>query len=255
MRFKGGSHAEPLLAFAKEAIVLDWQLISRSLPELMRGTLNTFTLTTSSIGIGLVLGTVLGMMRLSRLRPIGLLSSFYVWFFRGTPLLVQIFIIYYALPMAGISLTRWQAGIAALSLNTGAYIAEIVRAGVQSIDKGQTEAAQALGLTGFQTSWHIILPQTFRRIIPPLGNEFIALLKDSSLVSVIALEELLRKGQVIVTRSFKPIDIYLVVAVIYLLLTTIVSMLLYLVERRLGTSAPTEARQAPGTRQRVRMLS
>lgn len=215
----------------------------------MQGTLNTFTLTTSSIGIGLVLGTVLGMMRLSRLRSVGIFSSIYVWFFRGTPLLVQIFIIYYALPFTGISLTRWQAGIAALSLNSAAYIAEIVRAGVQSIDKGQTEASQALGLTGFQTSWHIILPQTFRRIIPPLGNEFIALLKDSSLVSIIALEELLRKGQIIVTRSFKPIEMYATIAVIYLALTTIVSLLLMVTERKLRTTVDVRsprARRADG---------
>lgn len=243
----------PLLASAEEAMVLDWNLIIRSMPELLRGSLTTLTLTTSSIGIGLVIGTLLGMMRLARPWVIKGVSSAYVWFFRGTPLLVQIFIIYYALPLAGISLTRWQAGIAALSLNSGAYIAEIVRAGVQSIDNGQTEAAQAVGLTGFQTAWHIILPQAFRRIIPPLGNEFIALLKDSSLVSVIALEELLRKGQVIVTRSFKPIEIYLVVAVIYLALTTLVSVLLHFTERSLRTATPAEARQGVGARPRARL--
>src|SRR5690625_705177 len=225
-------------------MILDWELdlelVRRSLPELLQGTWTTFTLTTSSIGLGLVLGTLLGMFRLARPWPVKMISSAYVWFFRGTPLLVQIFIIYYALPFAGLSLTRWQAGIAALSLNSAAYIAEIVRAGVQSIDRGQTEAAQALGLTGMQTAWHVILPQTFRRIIPPLGNEFIALLKDSSLVSVIALEELLRKGQMIVTRSFKPIELYMAIAVIYLLLTTIVSILLNFVERRLQTTDKTE---------------
>lgn len=214
---------------------LDWHLMLRSLPELMQGVLNTLILTTGSIGIGLVLGTGMGMMRLSRLWIVKTFSAGYVWFFRGTPLLVQLFIIYYALPFAGISLDRWQAGIGALSLNSAAYIAEIVRAGVQSIDKGQTEAAQAIGLTGFQTSWFIILPQAFRRIIPPLGNEFILLLKDSSLVSVIALEELLRKGQLIVTRSFKPIEIYVLIAVIYLLLTTIVSLALSLTEGKLRT--------------------
>lgn len=237
---------------------LDLELIRRSLPELLQGTWTTLTLTTSSIGLGLILGTLLGMLRLVRPWPVKIVSSAYVWFFRGTPLLVQIFIIYYALPFAGISLNRWQAGIAALTLNSAAYIAEIVRAGVQSIDRGQTEAAQALGLTGLQTAWHIILPQTFRRIIPPLGNEFIALLKDSSLVSVIALEELLRKGQVIVTRSFKPIDIYLTVAVIYLALTTIVSILLYAVERWMTVSptagtTPRLRRSTPADRARVRI--
>jgi len=186
----------------------DWNLVVQSLPAITRGAWMTLILTVISISLGLVLGTILGLMRLARFRLVSAFASAYVWFFRGTPLLIQLFLIYYAMPpLLGITLDRWQAGITALSLNSAAYIAEIVRAGIQSIDVGQTEAAYALGLTKFQTARFIVLPQAFRRIIPPLGNEFILLLKDSSLVSVIALEELLRAGQLIVTRTFKPVEI------------------------------------------------
>lgn len=218
---------------------LDWGLIVRSLPELTAGAVTTLLLTTLSIAIGLVLGTIMGLMRLSRFRIVSTLASGYVWFFRGTPLLVQIMLIYYALPPLGLSLDRWQAGVTALSLNSAAYIAEIVRAGVQSIELGQTEAAWALGLTRWQTVRFIILPQAFRRIIPPLGNEFILLLKDSSLVSVIALEELLRKGQLIVTRTFKAIEIYAMVAIMYLVLTTLISVLVAFTERKLRLQTRT----------------
>jgi len=226
---------------------LDWGLILRSLPELTAGSITTLLLTTTSIGIGLILGTAMGLMRLSRFRTVGAFAAGYVWFFRGTPLLVQIMLIYYGLPHLGLSLDRWQAGVTALSLNSAAYIAEIVRAGVQSIDVGQTEAAWALGLTRWQTVRFIILPQAFRRIIPPLGNEFILLLKDSSLVSVIALEELLRKGQLIVTRTFKPIEIYAMVALMYLLMTTLISLLVSVTERRLQIQTRAQPSRRRGT--------
>lgn len=212
----------------------DWELVVQSLPAITSGAWTTLTLTVISISFGLVLGTILGLMRLARFRLVSAFASAYVWFFRGTPLLIQLFLIYYAMPsLLDVTLDRWQAGVAALSLNSAAYIAEIVRAGVQSIDVGQIEAAYALGLTKFQTARFIVLPQAFRRIIPPLGNEFILLLKDSSLVSVIALEELLRAGQLIVTRTFKPVEIYSLVALTYLLLTTVISVLVSLVERKL----------------------
>lgn len=122
----------------------------------------------------------------------------------------------------------------ALSINSGAYVGEIVRAGIQSIDKGQWEAAASLGLSGSQTMGLIILPQAFRRILPPLGNEFIALLKDSSLVSVIALEELVRKGQIIIGRTFRPFEVWLAVAVIYFVMTFAVSRLVNLAEKRVA---------------------
>jgi len=125
------------------------------------------------------------------------------------------------------------AAITAMGVNSGAYIAEIVRAGIQSVDRGQMEAARSLGLTYSQSMRYIIFPQALRRIIPPLGNEFIAMLKDSSLVSVIALEELLRKGQVVITRTFRPFEVYMVVALIYLAMTLAISRLVSWSERRL----------------------
>src|SRR5690606_24374947 len=135
----------------------------RSLPALGQGAVTTLTLTVTTSSLALVLGTSIGPTRLARTRMAGAVAPPYGWVFRGTPLLIQLFLLYYAMPpLLGITLDRWQAGIIALSLNSAAYIAEIVRAGIQSIDVGQTEAAQALGLTKFQTAWFIILPQAFR---------------------------------------------------------------------------------------------
>jgi len=148
--------------------------------------------------------------------------------------LVQLFLVYFGLPsLIGKPVPPLTAAIVAMGINSGAYVAEIVRAGIQSIDKGQMEAAQSLGLTYAQAMRYVVFPQAFRRIIPPLGNEFIALLKDSSLVSVIALEDLLRKGQVVITRTFRPFEVYMVVALIYLIMTLAISRLVAWSEKRL----------------------
>jgi polar amino acid transport system permease protein len=172
-------------------------------------------------------------MRLSR-TPLRYLAVGYIDFIRGTPLLVQIFIIYYGMPpFIGTAIPPYIAALIALSINSGAYVAEIVRAGIQSIEKGQTEAALSLGLSSSATMIHIILPQAFKRIIPPLGNEFIALLKDSSLVSAIALEELVRKAQIVAGRTFRPFEVWFVVAIMYLIMTVAVSRIVSILERRL----------------------
>lgn len=147
--------------------------------------------------------------------------------------MVQTFLIFYGLPsLISRPIPAYTAAILALSINSGAYVGEIVRSGIQSIDKGQWEAASSLGLSGSQTMGLIILPQAFRRILPPLGNEFIALLKDSSLVSIIALEELVRKGQIIIGRTFRPFEVWLAVAIIYFVMTFAVSRLVNVVEKR-----------------------
>src|SRR5690554_4175587 len=125
------------------------------------------------------------------------------------------------------------AAVIALSINSGAYVAEIVRAGIQSIEKGQTEAALSLGMSKTATMIHIILPQAFKRIVPPLGNEFIALLKDSSLVSAIALEELVRKAQIVAGRTFRPFEVWFVVAIMYLIMTVTISQIVRILEKRL----------------------
>jgi len=178
---------------------------------------------------GLISGSLMGIIRLSTIKPLRFLARAYIDFFRGTPLLVQIFMIYFGLPAIfqeigfNLTLNRFIAGVVALSLNSAAYIAEIVRGGIESIENGQTEAAKSLGLNPLQTMTYVIFPQGFRRMIPPLGNEFISLLKDTSLVAVIGFEELFRKGQLIVSENYRALEIYAAVAVIYLCLTLISS--------------------------------
>lgn len=204
-------------------------VIVQSLPALLQGALVTLQLTILSVVLGLVGGSLIGIVRLSRIAPVRWLARAYVDFFRGTPLLVQIFMIYFGLPAIlqelGLTFTfdRLAAGVIALSLNSAAYIAEVVRAGIQSIEAGQAEASESLGLSSVQTMRYVIFPQAFRRMIPPLGNEFISLLKDTSLVSVIGFEELVRKGQLIVADNYRAFEIYAAVAVVYLCLTVLSS--------------------------------
>ncbi len=205
------------------------QIIFEALPSLMIGTGLTLQITFVSMSLGLIGGSLIGIARLSSITIVRQLARVYVDFLRGTPLLVQIFMVYFGLPALakefGLSfrLDSIFAGILALSFNGAAYIAEIIRAGIQSIDRGQTEAAQSLGMGSMQIMRHIIFPQAFRRMIPPLGNEFISLLKDTSLVAVIGLEELFRKGQLIVANNYRAFEIYAAVALIYLVLTLIAS--------------------------------
>ncbi len=208
-----------------------------ALPTLLRGALITLQLTAVSVTFGLIGGTLLGIARLSPLTPLRIATRIYIDFFRGTPLLVQIFMIYFGLPAlissmgSSFSFNRFAAAILALSLNSAAYLAEIVRAGIQSIDLGQREAAESLGLGPVQTMRYIIFPQAFRRMIPPLGNEFITLLKDTSLVAVIGYEELFRRGQLIVAQNYRAFEIYITVALVYLVLNTLSSQAFTWLER------------------------
>ncbi len=160
-------------------------------------------------------------------------ASFYVWLIRSTPLLVQLFLIYYGLPQFGIDLSPFVSGVLGLALNVGAYNAETIRAGIQSIGKGQTEASLSIGMTSAQTMRYIILPQALRIIIPPLGNNFIILIKDTSLVSTITLVELTMKTQQLVGSTYKPFELYLAATVLYAILTSATALALQLVERRM----------------------
>lgn len=212
---------------------IDFDLIIRSLPLLLMGAGVTIQITAISVGFGLVIGMFVGMAKLSKIWLLKAVASVYVDFIRGTPLLVQIFIIYFAIPLAtGVRIDPFIAAITACSVNSGAYVAEIFRAGIQSIDKGQMEAGRSLGMTWVQTMRYIILPQAFKRIIPPLGNEFIAMLKDSSLVSVIGFEELTRRGQMIIARTYGSFEIWMTVAILYLIMTLTISRLVDYLERR-----------------------
>lgn len=215
---------------------LDFQLILQSLPLLLMAAVITIKITVISVGLGLLIGVFVSIARLAKPWFLRWPAAIYVDFIRGTPLLVQIFIIYFALPIVlSQRIDPFIAAITACSINSGAYVAEIFRAGIQSIDKGQMEAGRSLGMTWLQTMRYIILPQAFKRVIPPLGNEFIAMLKDSSLVSVIGFEELTRRGQLIIARTYGSFEIWMTVAVIYLIMTLSISQLIAYLERRFAT--------------------
>ncbi|MGC8714806.1 MAG: ABC transporter permease subunit [Leptodesmis sp.] len=213
------------------------KVITNALPTLLAGAVITLQLTAVSVLFGLILGSLIGIARLSKTLPLRWAARAYIDFFRGTPLLVQIFMVYFGIPAvlkgAGIafSFDRFAAAVLALSLNSAAYIAEIVRGGIQSIEAGQSEAAQSLGLDAVQTMRYVIFPQAFRRMLPPLGNEFISLLKDTSLVAVIGFEELFRRGQLIVAENYRPFEIYAAVAFVYLVLTLLSSQFFTRLER------------------------
>ena len=215
---------------------LNIDLMINSIPLLIVGAGITIQITAISVAIGLVIGMFVGVARVSNIRPLRWLAAVYVDFLRGTPLLVQIFLIYFALPvLLGNRVDPFIAAITACGINSGAYIAEIFRAGIQAIDDGQMEAGRSLGMTWWQTMWYIIIPQAFRNIVPPLGNEFIALLKDSSPVSVIGFEELTRRGQLIIARTYGSLEIWICVAIIYLIMTLTISRFVAFLEKRLGT--------------------
>lgn len=204
-------------------------VILQFLPTLFKGALVTLQLTIFSVVLGLIFGSLIGIIRLSHITPVRWLARAYVDFFRGTPLLVQIFMIYFGLPAIAqdlgftLNFNRLVAAVIALTLNSAAYIAEIVRAGIQSIENGQSEAAQSLGLSSTETMRYVIFPQAIRRMLPPLGNEFISLLKDTSLVAIIGFEELFREGQLIVAENYRSFEIFGAVAMIYLCLTLLSS--------------------------------
>ena len=214
-------------------MTFDMDLVFNSFPLLLVGAGVTIQITVLSTAIGFVIGLIVGVARISHVRLLRMLAEVYVEFFRGTPLLVQIFLFYFALPvLTGQRSDPFIAAISACGINSGAYVAEIFRAGIQSVDDGQMEAGRSLGMTWLQTMRYIIVPQAFKRVIPPLGNEFIAMLKDSSLVSVIGFEELTRRGQLIIAKTYGSFEIWMSVAVIYLVMTLTISRFVAYLERR-----------------------
>ena len=232
----------------------EWGLVGHYLfsPRILHGLVVTIELTAIAMAIGIVLGVVLAVMRLSPNPVVAVASSLYIWFFRGTPVLVQLLfwsfiaalypVISIGIPFgpalihgdANVLITPFIAAILGLGLNEGAYMAEIVRAGMLSVDPGQEEAAHALGMTRAQTLRRIVLPQAMRVIVPPTGNEAISMLKTTSLVSVIAYTELLYSAQLIYAVNFKQIPLLIVVSAWYLLLTTLLSIGQWFIERRYG---------------------
>lgn len=211
------------------------QLAEEALPLLLQGVIMTVRLTVVSIGLGMVLGLLVALCRIAKTPILRGPATFYVEFIRGTPLLVQIFMIYFGLGY-WININDYLAGVTALSINSAAYNAEIFRAGIQSISRGQMEAARSLGMTYSQAMRFVILPQAFRVVLPPLGNEFIALLKDSSLVSIIGIADLMRVGREIYGRTLKPFEVFTMVAFLYLALTLPLTLVVRFAERRFKTT-------------------
>ena len=212
---------------------MDFELIEHALPILLLGAGVTIEITAVSVAIGFFIGLFVGIARISQMKILRILATIYADCIRGTPLLVQIFLIYFALPIVtGPRVEPFAAAVIACGINSGAYVSEIFRAGIQSIDIGQTEAGRSLGLTWWQTMYYVILPQAVRNILPPLGNEFIAMLKDSSLVSVIGFEELTRRGQLIIAQTYGSFEIWTTVAILYLIMTLAISRVVAALEKR-----------------------
>lgn len=204
----------------------------------IRGLGVTIMLTIVGYVCGIILGLIFGLGKMSNRKLLYYPSKLYIDFFRGTPLLVQILLIHIAVipTIFGKSLGFFVSGALALSLNCGAYTAEIIRAGIQSLDKGQMEAARSLGMPHQTAMRHIILPQALRRMVPPLGNELIALLKDSSLVTVIAANDILYAAKVVQGSSFRVWEPYIFAAILYLCLTWVVTRIVAYIENRYSTS-------------------
>jgi len=208
---------------------------------LLEGALISVGLTAGSLVCGLILGIGIAVMRLSGRRVLSGVAQVYCWFFRGTPLLVQLLIIYTGLPLFGIRFSVWEAALIGISLNEGAYLSEIVRAGILSVPKGQREAATALGLHRTQVFRLVVWPQAFRVIIPPLGNSVNGLLKTTSVASVISVDELLRRTQILIQERFLVLELFLVAALYYLVLTSLWELVQRRLEKRYGRGFGTEA--------------
>ncbi len=216
----------------RENMQLDWNVIPEYFWFLMAGALITVLIAAVSIALGFAGGILIGMGRISSNFWIHGITTCYVEAFRGTPLLIQIFLIFFGLPSLGVYFDPVPAGILALSLNSAAYQAEIFRGGVQSISKGQMEASRSMGLTYNQTLFNVIIPQGLRNALPAYTNEFITMIKDSSLVSIIGVMELTQRGRIVIGLTFQPFVVFIFVAILYFVMTFVTSKLLRQVETR-----------------------
>ena len=210
------------------------QLVWDNLPFLLKGAGYTLLITIISMFFGLIIGVIVAIARMHGNRPIRWIARFYVSIIRGTPVLVQLVIVYYGLTDYGITLDAIPAACIALSINIGAYLSETFRGAILSIPKGQTEAAYATGMTSAQTMWRIVLPQAARTAIPPMGNTFIGMLKETSLVSVITVTDLLRSADLLIAQYYVYMPFYIGIAIMYWIMSTIFSTILERIERRLA---------------------
>lgn len=215
-----------MLEYLQETLL--WQVM----PYLLLGAKTTILLSLVSMALALVLGLLAALARLSRYAPLRWCSNIYVEVIRGTPLLVQLFIVYYGLPQYGIRLDAFLAGFLTLGFHYGAYLSEVYRAGIVAVERGQIEAAQSIGMSRGQILREVVLPQAIPVVLPPLGNYFISMLKDSALTATISVTELLRAGQLRVAITFRAMEIYLIIAAIYFAISFPFALLVRRLERR-----------------------
>ena len=220
-----------------------WTLFTRYNTFFAEGIKNTLIIAFFSVLLGTVFGTLMAMLRMSKVKPLRYLATAYIEFIRGTPLMVQLMFIFYGLPMTGINLpdiswipnfSRFAAGIVAMSMNSCAYVAEVIRSGIQSVDAGQSEAAMSLGMNSFQRTWYILVPQALKTILPALGNEFIMIVKDTSLASTFFIGDLMTQYLIVRGASYLPLEPLVIVGVIYFILTFLLSKLFGFFERRMS---------------------
>lgn len=204
----------------------------------INGTISTIVIAILTVFFGVIIGTILALMKISRNSIAKLISSTYIEIIRGTPILVQVSIVYYLFSfpkfiLLGIEMNRFIPGVIAMAINSGAYVAEIIRAGIQAVDKGQLEAARSIGFNHSQSMRYVILPQAIKNILPALGNEFIAVIKESSILSVIGIVELMRSADIVKAAIYRPFEPLIVVAAIYFVLTFTLTRILGYAERRM----------------------
>ncbi|AEE16057.1 amino acid ABC transporter permease [Treponema brennaborense] len=226
---------------------MNFSFLSRYWSFYLIGAKNTILLSLIAVALGTCFGMLLAMCRISKNRGLRFLGTAYVEFIRGTPLLVQLFIIYYGLQaigirfpdvpfmtaLLGINFSDFMSGVITMGMNSAAYVCEIFRSGIQSVDKGQTEAGRSLGLSYPRTLAHIIIPQAVRNVLPALGNEFVVVIKESSIVSIIGIADLMYKANTVRGNTFQPFEPLLVAAVVYFLMTFPLSKLLARIEKRM----------------------
>ena len=236
------------------------KIIERYSSFFAQGVVNTLIIAAFSVLLGTILGTLMATMRMGKILPLKWLAVAYIEFIRGTPLMVQLMFIFYGLPMIGVKIpdiswipnfSRFAAGIVAMSMNSCAYVAEVIRSGIQAVDYGQTEAARSVGFSSGEAMRLVVLPQAIRNILPALGNEFVTVIKESSIVSVIGIADLMFRTNDVIALSYKSLECLAVAALIYFVLTFISSRIVSLAERKLSHGKQTDYDRGPGPLQEL----
>ena len=213
---------------------LDFSVVLTKIPILLEGCVVTLQISFFALLLGMIFGIAGALCRISSNRALNSIAFMYVWVIRGTPVMVQLFILYFGLPQLGIKLPSMVAGVLGLAINTGAYVTEIIRAGIQAVDKGQMEAALSVGMSFRQAMVRIIGPQATKICIPPLVNQFIMTLKNSSIASLVTITELFRTGEQIIYTTFRSFEVYMAVAVLYLLMNSVFMIIADRLERKMA---------------------